>query len=153
MNDQSYLGVSEIGGEIPVNVFLNPEVLTQKVKRAPAGVMCKNCGVSFSDRKLKEQHEIEMHSSNMVAFCGQCNKGFFSQSGYRFHMRVHESKSGNSQSSECPTCGKFFQSSSHLRRHMRSHTGEKPFFCPTCRKGYKHKKDLQYHFENGTCIR
>lgn len=140
--------VSFSAGEGDVQSLISPQVLNQKHKKVPVKVRCKICGEVFSDRKAKFRHEMEAHSSGMVAYCQQCDKGFFSPSGYKFHMRIHESKTGISDSPGCPTCGKFFQSNAHLLRHMRSHSQEKPFLCEKCFKSYKHKKDLLNHKES-----
>ncbi|XP_069132866.1 uncharacterized protein [Argopecten irradians] len=106
---------------------------------------CKQCGIFLKNQKEKDKHDIEKHSSELVAFCMECNKGFRSAWGYEVHQKIHQSMQGNPQCPMCAHCGKYFQTFAHLQRHMRSHSSEKPFTCNKCGRSYKYKTALSTH--------
>ncbi|XP_033752939.1 uncharacterized protein LOC117336489 isoform X10 [Pecten maximus] len=106
---------------------------------------CKQCGIFLKNQKEKDKHDLEKHSSDLVAFCMECNKGFRSAWGYEVHQKIHQSMQGNPQCPMCAHCGKYFQTFAHLQRHMRSHSSEKPFTCNACGRSYKYKTALSTH--------
>ena len=109
---------------------------------------CKVCSLVFFDRKQKDQHDLTAHREQLVAFCDICEKGFRSTWGYKFHEKMHQTKSEEGSDSQCPqceVCGKYLQTIHHLARHLRKHSTDKPFKCDKCGRAYKHKDALNVH--------
>lgn len=109
-------------------------------------VVCKMCGLSFTDRAAKNRHEVDDHGVEMVAVCEQCGKGFKSRLGYRYHMKHHDMSAGKTDDClKCPKCDKFFSNISFLESHLFSHSEQKSVVCEICGKSYKRQSALKRH--------
>ncbi|XP_069837036.1 zinc finger protein 572-like isoform X2 [Dendropsophus ebraccatus] len=74
-------------------------------------------------------------------FCGECGKGFATNSNLVQHRRIHRTERPYS----CSQCGKTFTCKSYLHRHLKIHTGERPYSCAICRKSFSRNSHLKRH--------
>lgn len=102
--------------------------------------MCTDCGANLRDKTELKTHQQLVH--DFVAYCEPCQKGFKSEKGHEFHLKMH---SGNESLPRCELCMRCFQSRAHLKRHLRSHSAVKSCVCPDCGRCYKHNFDLTRH--------
>ncbi|XP_060086268.1 protein sister of odd and bowel-like isoform X11 [Ylistrum balloti] len=105
-----------------------------------AWCVCSDCGAILRDKAELKSHQQLMH--DFVAYCEPCQKGFKSDKGHEFHLKMHE---GNESLPRCELCMRCFQSRAHLKRHLRSHSAVKSCVCPDCGRCYKHNFDLTRH--------
>ncbi|XP_033752946.1 B-cell lymphoma 6 protein-like isoform X17 [Pecten maximus] len=105
-----------------------------------AWCVCSDCGAILRDKAELKTHQQLVH--DYVAYCEPCQKGFKSDKGHEFHLKMHE---GNESLPRCEVCMRCFQSRAHLKRHLRSHSAVKSCVCPDCGRCYKHNFDLTRH--------
>ncbi|XP_069132868.1 uncharacterized protein [Argopecten irradians] len=136
----------EIKAEVPSNDCLRQISTIQPIDDQTFGqrYLCKLCCIAYRDKESYKEHILSVHSTEYVAFCDHCVKGFKTNSGYRMHYKMYHSKAGNNFP-KCQYCEKPFLCKSRLAIHERIHTGERPFICYPCGRTYKTKHDLINH--------
>lgn len=92
-------------------------------------VLCRVCGMAFSNRSSLRQHELK-HTKQSPYIC--CNKHFFSKATLKRH-RCHQH--GEVCQYVRETCGKGFAIQTDLRRHKAREAGMLKLNCDVC--GFK----------------
>jgi len=106
---------------------------------------CSHCQeFSTSNKKLLDQHIIEMHKNVRKYHCDQCNYSSNYLNNFQRHQKAHLGIPGNFQCSQCP---KAFYVEAKLRSHMLVHSEDKNFVCDECAAKFKRKDDLKVHMK------
>ena len=100
-------------------------------KEAKMEFQCPKCPKKFVLKGQLKPHMRRIHSIGRSFICGQCGKGFKSESEVDKHKTTHEEKK-----LKCDLCDLKFRASKHLEQHRMRHTGERPNVCPYCHHGF-----------------
>ncbi|XP_012410129.1 zinc finger and SCAN domain-containing protein 10 isoform X1 [Trichechus manatus latirostris] len=123
------------GGESPPD---RAEVV--EVPAAAEGLICTECGVSFTHLSRLEAHHLRSHAGGRTFLCLCCGKSFGRSSILKLHMRTHTDERPHA----CHLCGHRFRQSSHLSKHLQTHS-EPAFLCAECGQGFQRRASLLKH--------
>lgn len=111
------------------------KVLTQHMKshEAKKSEQCDQCGKSFANHYVLENHKLIQHGECKEEFsstykCRLCNGKFNSRADLYAHTKNHEAKT-DADGQQCDKCGKVFANSHNLSNHIRLHLDHRPFPC------------------------
>jgi uncharacterized Zn-finger protein len=123
--------------------FSNHEVLKKHIKSHILNTSshCAACGQDFPDRLALAKHQTEVHSTERVFQCPQCEKGFKELRTLRLHLKIHNAE----YPEQCNVCQKVFRTKWQLKQHQMDHGGERPYPCPECAFTCKTKQQLNEH--------
>ncbi|CAJ1054869.1 zinc finger protein 2 homolog [Xyrichtys novacula] len=124
-------------------VFELPNQLKTHMKLHSLKHYCGQCERGFTSTSGYYQHQ-RLHKRGRLFNCSQCNKGFLCKNSLQQHERLHEGPC-----SLCGICGKGL-SKSGLKRHMQVHKGEKTHLCTTCGKSFFSSGELLLHTRSHT---
>ncbi|XP_063822505.1 zinc finger protein ZFP2-like [Ostrinia nubilalis] len=103
-------------------------------------VMCPDCGIVCTNRKLRSHrrvHEAARHA------CPRCPARYKTKEALRVHVDRHD----NVRRLTCNLCPAKFFSQSVLIKHRRMHTGERPNVCNVCGKAFNGRHNLKVHLK------
>ena len=124
------------------NLFLLPGAVVPAGPAWRTPVVCRDCGASFSCKRLLFEHCRAHHSTLYVDFCAPCDKGFKSRAGFNVHKKMFHSSENHYP--VCGICGKKFAGPRLFLNHVRTHTDE-TFMCKGCGKKFKYESTFKRH--------
>uniref|UniRef100_A0A336MF79 CSON014663 protein n=1 Tax=Culicoides sonorensis TaxID=179676 RepID=A0A336MF79_CULSO len=133
--------------------------------------VCTKCNRNFLTSELLQQHDKNIHSSEVPSYtCQACNINFATANSYYSHnhrhhtvkakykcdicsailltpskLKEHRNVHLNIKDFVCSFCEKTFVRKDNLRNHLRTHTGDKPYKCEYCSKQFGHYTDMKRH--------
>ncbi|XP_061394236.1 GDNF-inducible zinc finger protein 1-like [Musca vetustissima] len=128
----------------------------------PNTFKCKLCGRINTTRCALKRHIDAQHPSyqKLRHFCPNCDKGFTTKSGLRYHCTtVHENygkpdcqiQPDGSTLYVCKQCGRSFKNQEMARKHIYyNHSQVDRFKCPTCGCVFKKSRPYREHVASHT---
>ena len=105
---------------------------------------CQECPKVYDAKCLLKTHVETKHNRKSVGDCSLCEKSFYSDYGFRRHMRSHAGE----YTHYCTVCEprRGFQEKHDLDAHMcASHDHPRLFICDVCVKKFSSKAALNRH--------
>ncbi|XP_040283017.1 oocyte zinc finger protein XlCOF6.1-like [Bufo bufo] len=103
---------------------------------------CNNCDKTFFTRSGYRKHQRN-HSEDSSLTCSECGEIFKDLTTYSLHKEAHEERKPWS----CTVCHKCFRLQSHLNKHERTHTEERPYTCNICGNCFGQSSNLTTHMK------
>ncbi|XP_034529408.1 zinc finger protein 2 homolog [Notolabrus celidotus] len=124
-------------------IFELPNQLKTHMKLHNLKHFCGQCERGFTSSSGYYQHQ-RLHKKGRLFSCSQCNKGFLCNYSLKQHERLHEGPTNL-----CGICGKSL-SKAGFKRHMQVHKGEKTHLCTTCGRSFFSSGELLLHTRSHT---